>query len=62
PGHLVHAELLPGWETPQGTRMAALHLMLAPGWKTYWRIPREAGVAPPYATPKSRTVSSVVSS
>lgn len=46
PGHLVHAELLPGWETPQGTRMAALHLQLAPGWKTYWRIPGEAGIAP----------------
>jgi DsbC/DsbD-like thiol-disulfide interchange protein len=43
---LVHAELRPGWMTDRGTRMAALHLRLADGWKTYWRIPGEAGIAP----------------
>jgi len=43
---LVRAELRPGWTTPDGTRMAALHLHLAEGWKTYWRIPGEAGIAP----------------
>lgn len=43
---LVRAEILPGWETERGTRMVALHLRLAEGWKTYWRIPGEAGIAP----------------
>jgi DsbC/DsbD-like thiol-disulfide interchange protein len=26
--------------------LAGLHLMLAPGWKTYWRVPGEAGIPP----------------
>lgn len=43
---LVTAELRPGWVTESGTRMAALHLRLADGWKTYWRIPGEAGIVP----------------
>lgn len=43
---MVRAELRPGWVTERGTRMAALHLQLAEGWKTYWRIPGEAGIAP----------------
>lgn len=44
--NLVQAEIRPGWVTERGTRMAALHLRLATGWKTYWRIPGEAGIAP----------------
>jgi len=43
---LIRAELRPGWVTERGTRMAALHVQLADGWKTYWRIPGEAGIAP----------------
>lgn len=45
-GQLIQAEIRPGWTTPAGTRIAALHLRLAPGWKTYWRVPGEAGIAP----------------
>ena len=29
-----------------GARMAGLRLTLAPGWKTYWRVPGEGGIAP----------------
>ena len=43
---IVQAEVLPGWRTPSGTWMAALHLTLSPGWKTYWRVPGEAGIPP----------------
>lgn len=43
---LVQAEVLPGWQTPDGTRMAGLRLRLAPGWKTYWRAPGDAGIPP----------------
>jgi DsbC/DsbD-like thiol-disulfide interchange protein len=39
-------EVLPGWATPQGSHMAALRLTLAPGWKTYWRAPGDAGIPP----------------
>jgi len=45
-GDVVAAEILPGWQTDQGTYMAGLHIKLAPGWKTYWRAPGEAGIPP----------------
>ena len=56
---LVQAELRPGWRTERGTHMAALHLRLADGWKTYWRIPGEAGIAPQMDWSQSQNVASV---
>ncbi|MHA7869076.1 MAG: protein-disulfide reductase DsbD domain-containing protein [Salipiger thiooxidans] len=44
----VRAELRPGWRLPNGDHMAALHLSLAPGWKTYWRAPGDAGIPPSF--------------
>ncbi|OIP84826.1 MAG: hypothetical protein AUK37_05210 [Rhodobacterales bacterium CG2_30_65_12] len=41
-------ELLPGWRTADGSHMAALRITLAPGWKTYWRAPGEAGLPPQF--------------
>lgn len=46
PPGLVSARLLPGWITPEGARMTALHVELQPGWKTYWRSPGDAGIPP----------------
>lgn len=43
---VLSAQLLPGWRTENGTHMAALHLTLAPGWKTYWRSPGDTGIPP----------------
>ena len=48
PADLVAVEVLPGWTTPDGHRMAALRLTLAPGWKTYWRSPGAAGIPPEF--------------
>lgn len=45
---IVQAEILPGWETERGTQMAGLRLILAPGWKTYWRAPGDAGIPPQF--------------
>ncbi len=45
---VIRAEILSGWETPEGTRMAGLRLTLAPGWKTYWRAPGDAGIPPSF--------------
>ena len=42
----LDASLLPGWQTDAGTYMAGLKLVLAPGWKTYWRSPGEGGIPP----------------
>jgi len=43
---VLSATLLPGWRGGDGQHMAALALTLAPGWKTYWRSPGEAGIPP----------------
>ena len=56
---VLSAEILPGWVTDQGTRMAALHLVLAPGWHTYWRNPGQAGIAPRLDWGQSQNVASV---
>jgi DsbC/DsbD-like thiol-disulfide interchange protein len=45
--------LIAGGAAPDGTRYAALELQLAPGWKTYWRNPGEAGIPPSFDWSKS---------
>ena len=56
---VVRAEILPGWTTASGTRMAALHLMMADHWKTYWRAPGDAGIPPSFDWGGSANVASV---
>lgn len=54
PPGLVSASLRPGYVTDSGSRMVALELVLAPGWKTYWRSPGDSGMPPQFdwsATP-----------
>lgn len=46
PRDVVSLEVLPGWRLENGHHMAALRLTLAPGWKTYWRAPGDAGIPP----------------
>lgn len=55
----LDASLLAGWQTDTGTHMAALQLTLAPGWKTYWRSPGEAGLPPLFNWSGSENVKSV---
>ena len=55
----VSAELLPGWRLPSGDHIAALRLVLAPGWKTYWRAPGDAGIPPVFGWQGSRGISGV---
>lgn len=56
---VLDARLLPGWSTDQGTQIAALSLTLAPGWKTYWRSPGEAGIPPLFDWNRSQNLASV---
>lgn len=56
---VLAAELLPGWRTAQGTHMTALHLRLAPEWKTYWRAPGDAGIPPQFDWTGSENLESV---
>lgn len=59
PDNVIRADLLPGWRNPDGTRIAALHLSLAPGWHTYWRSPGEAGIPPRFDWAGSRNLAAV---
>jgi len=43
---MARLSVLPGWRSDQGTHIAALRVTLAPGWKTYWRAPGDAGIPP----------------
>jgi DsbC/DsbD-like thiol-disulfide interchange protein len=56
---VVRGEFRSGWQTPSGTHMAALHLQLAPNWKTYWRAPGDAGIPPQFDWTGSENVGSV---
>lgn len=47
-GSVARLELLPGRAQADGTRLAGLRIALAPGWKTYWRSPGEAGIPPDF--------------
>jgi len=42
----VRLEVLDGGLTRQGTHRAALRVVLADGWKTYWRAPGDTGIPP----------------
>ncbi len=55
---VVKLELLPGWRQADGTHVAGLRISMAPGWKTYWRAPGEAGIPPSFDWSGSRNVAS----
>ena len=56
---LDRVELLPGWRMSDGTHMAALRIVLEPGWKTYWRAPGDVGIPPQFDWSGSRNIASV---
>lgn len=56
---LARVALLDGWRQPDGTRMAAIEITLAPGWHTYWRVPGEVGIPPEFDWSGSRNLASV---
>lgn len=56
PDDVVTMEILPGWETDAGTHMAGVRLTLAPGWKTYWRAPGDAGIPPAFSWQGSENI------
>ena len=56
---VVKAQVLPGWRAADGTHVAALHFVLADGWKTYWRSPGDVGIPPRFDWRGSRNVAGV---
>lgn len=51
--------MIEGWQQPDGSRVAAVRLTLAPGWKTYWRAPGDAGIPPSFDWKGSRNLGAV---
>lgn len=46
PGQVISVRVLPGWQQRDGSFVVGLAMDLAPGWKTYWRAPGDAGIPP----------------
>ncbi|SMX23184.1 protein-disulfide reductase DsbD domain-containing protein [Boseongicola aestuarii] len=57
PDVLAQVEVLPGWRGDDGLHHAAFSIKLAPGWKTYWRAPGDAGIPPIFDWSKSGNLS-----
>ena len=55
----VRASLAAGARRADGAREAGLVLDVAPGWKTYWRNPGEAGIPPRFDWSRSENVADV---
>lgn len=58
-GRLSSARLLAGAAEPDGARLAAVEIALAPKAVTYWRAPGQAGVAPTLDFSASENLASV---
>jgi DsbC/DsbD-like thiol-disulfide interchange protein len=56
---VLQGRMLTGWKEPDGRYMAAVSLQLAPGWKTYWRSPGDAGIPPSFDWSGSRNLGAV---
>jgi DsbC/DsbD-like thiol-disulfide interchange protein len=59
PRAVVSVDLLDGWREADGSRLAALEIVLAPGWHTYWRVPGESGIPPRFDWSGSANLESV---
>jgi DsbC/DsbD-like thiol-disulfide interchange protein len=55
----AEVRLITGWSEPDGTRIAAIEIRLAPGWHTYWRAPGASGIAPQFDWSGSRNLRSI---
>jgi len=57
--NVAKVDVLQGWRTETGSHMAAIRIQLAPGWKTYWRAPGDAGIPPRFSWEGSRNLDTV---
>lgn len=58
-GDVLEASILTGWHREDGKHVAALHIDLEEGWKTYWRAPGDAGIPPHFDWTGSRNLAKV---
>ncbi len=57
--NVLSVDVLPGWRAEGAEHIAGLRLRLAPGWKTYWRAPGDAGIPPHFDWSGSGNVKAV---
>lgn len=53
---LIRLDILDGGVTKDGAHIAGIRLTMAPGWKTYWRSPGDAGIPPVFSWKGSRNL------
>jgi suppressor for copper-sensitivity B len=58
-GSKARARLLAAGVGADGHLSAAVEILLPPGWKTYWRYPGDAGIAPTFDFSASRNIGPV---
>ena len=51
--------LIEGWRRDDGTHVAAVEIILEPGWHTYWRVPGASGIPPHFDWSASANLASV---
>ncbi len=56
---VADVDILPGWRTDDGGHIVGLRIRLAPGWKTYWRAPGDAGIPPRFNWRRSKNLAGV---
>lgn len=55
---VARLDILPGYAA-DGSHMAAAHIVMKPGWKTYWRSPGGNGIPPRFSWDGSRNLRGV---
>ena len=55
---LESLNILKGWQNTSGTFVTAIEVRLKEGWKTYWRVPGAAGLAPIISFSGSKNIAS----
>lgn len=50
---IARVDVIPGWRANADSHVAGLRITLAPGWKTYWRSPGDAGIPPQFSFSRS---------
>lgn len=58
-GDIVQVSLISGWQTEAGAYIGAFRVTMAPGWKTYWRVPGDAGQPPVFSWANSTNLGTV---
>ena len=56
---VISGEIMQGWVRPDGSRVAAIRMTIAPGWKTYWRAPGDMGIPPSFDWSGSENLNAV---